>query len=933
MPRPFVQLTLEQFSALLHQFPFERQIAAVHMHHTWKPDHSMYRGLASIEAMYQFHTVNNGWSDIAQHITIAPDGTIWTGRNWNDPPASSIGFNGNREFGPFMFEMIGNFDQGRDPFDGPQRESALTVTALVQKQFGLDADSLRFHNQMTTVKTCPGNSIDRLEILKAVADIRESLPMEVSGRGLSVAGIYEATSGPDRAGVRDLELLSETSDDSMTRSERLFYEGDDNYLSSGPGTRGMLGSDFSPQELSALRPHVVSMRQGQWDTGGIFNSTSADVDALFFEHAKSVMDGLGKGKKLKFVVYAHGGLVSETHGLQQAQIHIDWWKLSEKEGIYPIYFVWKTGLCETIAQLLGLASAGTRDLAIARAAITDPILAAIARRMGGESIWSGMKRDAEQAVLPGGAATYVATQMKKFCDLYPDRVELHAVGHSAGSIFQAHYIPLSTSVANPWFTTTSLMAPAVRTDTFTELLCMPDPSGQGQLLKPEVGNLTIFTMKKDFERRDNCIGIYRQSLLYLVYHAFEPVQETPILGLEECLRADPFLVRIFGLGGNSAGRAEVVWSQSLGDSGRSASRAIHHGDFSSDAPSLNSILRRILGASDTDPIAAFPTGARGMSSIWDIWAPPDDLPGFRGYESTATQAKESETSSHSVSPQPPMTVSSSARKTALCVGIDSYASPNRLTGCVHDAQAWSEVLRRNDFKTSQLLNDDATHDAIVSALRNLVSSATPGDVIVFQYSGHGTTVPDDRGRTVDGVEEAMVPVDFSVDNPNLIMDFDIAELFNMVPAGVNLTCFIDCCHSGTITRLLVGLSPQQGFTGADERPRFITLSAEEITAVQNARRSLAAVARGNTLAGPDQMHDVVFSACRPEEVAWEVNGQGQFTRYATAILSNGTGGMANQQFSEAVVQAFGIAPRQHPMLDCAAPAKSRPLLQPAMPKS
>ena len=131
--------------------------------------------------------------------------------------------------------------------------------------------------------------------------------------------------------------------------------------------------------------------------------------------------------------------------------------------------------------------------------------------------------------------------MKKFCDAYHDRVELHAVGHSAGAVFHSHFIPLSTVTGNPWFTTTSFMAPAVRVDTFLDLLAMDD----GRVLKPEVGDLTMFTMKKDYEKQDDCAGIYRQSLLYLIYHAFEPEDRTPILGLEECIRADKRLTTIF----------------------------------------------------------------------------------------------------------------------------------------------------------------------------------------------------------------------------------------------------------------------------------------------------------------------------------------------------------------------------------------------------
>src|SRR5208337_2789721 len=121
-------------------------------------------------------------------------------------------------------------------------------------------------------------------------------------------------------GIRDEELLAEPTCDAMRRDERSFYTGDAGYTQAAPGSRGLATArSFSAEDLAALRPYVVSMRQGQWDTSGIFNSTPGDVDALFFEHAQSALDKLSKDKKLKFVLYAHGGLVSEQHGLEQAQ--------------------------------------------------------------------------------------------------------------------------------------------------------------------------------------------------------------------------------------------------------------------------------------------------------------------------------------------------------------------------------------------------------------------------------------------------------------------------------------------------------------------------------------------------------------------------------------------------------------------------------------
>src|SRR5437899_2616653 len=148
MPRPFLPLTIDQFAQILSR-PLQRKIVEIHVHHTWRPNHATYRGLASIEAVYQYQTgPQNNWSDIAQHITIAPDGTIWTGRGWNRAPASAAGANGGRTEGPFMIEIIGDFDQGKDKLDGRQLDSVLHVIALLQLKFDLEDAAVRFHNDL-----------------------------------------------------------------------------------------------------------------------------------------------------------------------------------------------------------------------------------------------------------------------------------------------------------------------------------------------------------------------------------------------------------------------------------------------------------------------------------------------------------------------------------------------------------------------------------------------------------------------------------------------------------------------------------------------------------------------------------------------------------------------------------------------------------------
>lgn len=174
MPPPFQEMTIAEFADLLERFPFSRTINSVHMHHTWRPRHADYRGKATIDGMWRYHTKVNGWGDIAQHITIAPDGTIWSGRGWNEPPASAKGHNGTRRAGPFMFEMIGDFDRQRDPFRAPQLDVAVEIIARVQGLFNLPVESLRFHNQLSS-KTCPGNSISYAATLAAVRELRADL--------------------------------------------------------------------------------------------------------------------------------------------------------------------------------------------------------------------------------------------------------------------------------------------------------------------------------------------------------------------------------------------------------------------------------------------------------------------------------------------------------------------------------------------------------------------------------------------------------------------------------------------------------------------------------------------------------------------------------------------------------------------------------------
>jgi hypothetical protein len=937
MPAPFKQITREQFAELLSKFPFKRKINAVHMHHTWRPNHAQYRGHDTIVAMWRYHTEQSHWSDIAQHITIAPDGSIWLGRDWNMPPASASGHNGNAQAGPFMFEMIGDFDEGKDPFDGDQRRTALEVIARVQQRFGLPPGTLQFHNMMST-KTCPGTHIDYQTVLR---DVSELHPQLLGARSAPPADgafspEYLASQRTVLEAIEDLQRPTGRGIDPAD-AEPCFH-GDGHDADDPYSQRDLArGIRFDAADLQAMRQHIVNLRMGQFSSNGDWSTSPGDVDAIFEDYLPAALKkAQAEGRKLRLMFYAHGGLNAEASALAAARDRIGWWMSND---IYPIFFVWETGLCETLGQMLERARQG-RDLVernLFSDYVSDPFIEAFAHRAGGVQIWSAMKWSAQQAssanavggdagaagAKPGGAY-YVAAQLAEFCKAHPD-LEIHATGHSAGAIFHSHFIPCALAQGVPQFHSLHLLAPAVRVDLFRQQI---EP-----LVGNRVGRLAMYTMWDSFEKNDQCGEVYRKSLLYLIHHALEPETEGAILGLERCVRADAGLKRLFGIGGATAA-ADVVWSDNGLDRGCSASRSRTHGGFDDDAATMGSVVRRVLGKLDADRIVELPQGRGRGADPWreaaDAWAAywPVQQPGPAPAPAPVPQPQPyvQHTKKSHYQP-PPQHVA--GRRRALCVGIDRYPTAP-LGGCVNDARAWADALTHLGFDRPRMLEDEAaTRDAIVRELKSLVATSRAGDVIVFQYAGHGTQVPDISGDEKHGDtprdDEAMCPYDFA--SGALLIDDDLGEIFSRLPDGVNLTCFFDCCHSGTITRMAGGggAAPRSDGKVARVVPATPALIARYIEARAGMPRR---VKRSRRDVDTDDLREVAFAACLSSEVALESAGHGEFTRHAMQVFEQGVTGLSNGEFAERVTSAFGPAPQQHAKLYGSDAGRLLGLLQP-----
>lgn len=167
----FRQFTTSELLAHLREFKFKRKITQWHIHHTWRPNYASFRGnnhQALNQAMRNYHVNTNGWSDIAQHFTLFPDGIWLSGRDLNRDPASISGWNS----GAICIEMIGDFDTGRDVMTEAQKLAIYEAT-----EFSVDHLKLmvRFHrDSLTARKTCPGTGINRDVFFKEFTNFTEN---------------------------------------------------------------------------------------------------------------------------------------------------------------------------------------------------------------------------------------------------------------------------------------------------------------------------------------------------------------------------------------------------------------------------------------------------------------------------------------------------------------------------------------------------------------------------------------------------------------------------------------------------------------------------------------------------------------------------------------------------------------------------------------
>lgn len=385
------------------------------------------------------------------------------------------------------------------------------------------------------------------------------------------------------------------------------------------GTGGtIISGKAQSYDTYELRPHIVSIgNDGKLRNTGAFGTTADDVKQIF---EKDFYETVKSWKKKRMLLYAHGGLVSEGSAIQRIG---EYRKPLLDSEVYPLAFIWKTDYWTTLTNIVEDAFKRRRpegfidnakDFMLDR---LDDALEPLARQLTGKAQWDEMKENALLASKSrDGGARIVLENLSKLRDTIPD-LEIHIVGHSAGSIFLAPQVLLSTTPKGKKIPKASSNDETyldsndtgyglkIKTCTLWAPACTINLFNQTYLQGIQNNNLeafTLFNLADAVEQDDDCANIYHKSLLYLVSNAFEEKpripffrEGVPILGMMKFVEKDPTLKNLFAGNGNKS--QLVIAPNSEKSNPKNYSSAKSHGGFDDDMPTVTATLLRILGES------------------------------------------------------------------------------------------------------------------------------------------------------------------------------------------------------------------------------------------------------------------------------------------------------------------------------------------------
>ncbi|MEI8075007.1 MAG: caspase family protein [Bacteroidota bacterium] len=156
------------------------------------------------------------------------------------------------------------------------------------------------------------------------------------------------------------------------------------------------------------------------------------------------------------------------------------------------------------------------------------------------------------------------------------------------------------------------------------------------------------------------------------------------------------------------------------------------------------------------------------------------------------------------------------KKIALIIAVGEYPDGGRWRNLssMNDLKYVKAALKKNGFTDNNidtLVNQQATKENMLQSLNRLVANVSKGDIVFFQFSGHGQQIEDDNGDEADGYDEALIPYDakaaydpVTYNGQNHFRDdllgAKLQLIRNKIGTSGSLLVLLDACYSGTATR-------------------------------------------------------------------------------------------------------------------------------------
>jgi hypothetical protein len=247
------------------------------------------------------------------------------------------------------------------------------------------------------------------------------------------------------------------------------------------------------------------------------------------------------GSTLRLIIYAHGGLNSEEESIRRIRVL---GPCFEANDLYPIFLTWKTGAGETLADM---AQDWARKLVGDEAARSGGILADLGdakdravEALGhvfGKGVWTEMRENAAGSTQAGHGLDLLVANLRKLRDDLGEKLEIHLVGHSAGSILCGHLLSMLAakgSAPGLKIATATMYAAACSSE-----FAMTKYASAAQAGVINLDQLWLYVLSDGNEKADGLpspqLPAYGKSLLYLVSRALEDQRKMPLLGMERAL--------------------------------------------------------------------------------------------------------------------------------------------------------------------------------------------------------------------------------------------------------------------------------------------------------------------------------------------------------------------------------------------------------------